>query len=368
MNFSLSEDHEMLRDSAQSFVDKEVDLAPLLIPGATVAAAGYDALWPKIAEMGWAGITIPEVYGGLGMTYVDLAMIIEQCGRTLAPSPLFGTLAGVWAIEAAGNEMQKSSLLGAVASGSCKLALAFADERGVPGSGVVAVAGQEGYRLSGSRHFVVDAASADRIVVAADLDGTSRWFVVDKAASGLTVALVPWRDITREVALVTLDGVAAELLDGTAEDTWPWIRDRMYLVLAAESAAGTHAVLDDAVAYAKERRAFGKPIGAFQSIKHDLAEIKGQSEAAATAVLYAAWALSDAPEKAPIAAAIAQAYASEAYRHATFRNIQIFGAIGFTWEMKNHLFYKRARANAELLGSPAAQREEIVRLLERQAA
>lgn len=369
MNFTLSDDHLALRASAASFLDKEVNLAPLLVPGATVEQAGYDRLWEQVVNLGWPGMVVPEAYGGLGMDMIDLIMVVGEVGRTLAAVPLFGTLAGAWAIEAGADEAQKAEWLAAVASGETKLALAIADEAGsyLPGRNEVqAVQDGAGYRLTGTRSFVVDAASADRIVVAAELDGARRWFVVD-AASVQTERLA-WRDITREVCKVTLDGAVATMLAGDAEAVWPFVRDRLYLVLAAESAAGTEAVLEDAIAYAKQRIAFGRPIGAFQAIKHQLAEIAGQAECANVGVQFAAWALSVGDDQAALAAAMAQSYASEAYRAATHRNIQVFGAIGFTWEMKNHLFYKRARCNAELLGAPTQQREEIVQMLERKAA
>ncbi|MBY8824312.1 acyl-CoA dehydrogenase family protein [Sphingomonas colocasiae] len=369
MNFTLSDDHIALRDSARGFLEKEVDLAPLLVPGATVEQAGYGPLWTKAAGLGWPGMVVPEAYGGLGMDYLDLIMVIGEAGRTLASMPLFGTLAGSWAIEAGGDETQKAELLGTVAAGEAKLALAVADANGSyePGAAEVKAARDgDGYRLTGTRAFVVDAASADRLVVAAELDGARRWFVVDAAAA--QIERLDWRDITREVCSVRLEGAAATLLAGDADAVWPFVRDRLYLVLAAESAAGIEAVLADAIGYANERVAFGRPIGAFQAIKHQLAEIAGQSECANVGVQYAAWALSAGDETAPLAAAMAQSYASEAYRAATHRNIQIFGAIGFTWEMKNHLFYKRARCNAELLGAPSRQREDVVRILERKAA
>jgi len=140
----------------------------------------------------------------------------------------------------------------------------------------------------------------------------------------------------------------------------------LYLVLAAESAAGAEQVLEDAVAYAKERIAFGRPIGSYQAIKHPLAEIAGGNECATAGVQYAAWALTENAPDARKAAAIAQSFASEQYCVATFRNIQVFGAIGFTWQMRNHLFYKRARANAELLGAPRDQREQLIRILEKE--
>jgi alkylation response protein AidB-like acyl-CoA dehydrogenase len=371
MNFTLSEEHEALRDVAQAFLSKEASLAKLLVPGATVEQAGYDTMWPKIVELGWPGVVIPEAYGGLGMTYIDLAMIIGEMGRTLAAAPLLGTLAGAWAIEKAGSEQQKTALLGAVASGDLKLALAVSDADGTiegPNADAMATPDGEKWRISGSKSFVVDAKAADRIVVMAKTDGGKKFFLVDRNASGVTVDPVEWRDITRQVCSVRFDHANAELLSASDAGTWGWVRDRLYLVLAAESAAGTQKVLADAVGYAKERIAFGRPIGAFQAVKHQLAELAGLSECSTAGVHYAAWALTENDVRASLACAMAQSYASETYRDATYRNIQVFGAIGFTWEMQNHLYYKRARANAELLGAPRRQREQIVQMLENDAA
>lgn len=371
MNFALSEDHEALRDSAASFLDKEVDLAPLLKHGATVANSGYDQMWEKLVDLGWPALTVPEAFGGLGMDYIDLIMIIGEMGRTLAPAPLLGTLAGSWAIEAAGSEEQKQEFLSAVAEGGLKLALAVASPAGDltnAGDGVQATLAQGRYVLSGNKGFVVDAASADKIVVIAQGEQGNQFFLVDAKAPGVSVEVLDWRDITRQVCSVSFDSVDATLLENSNDGSWSWIRDRLYLVLAAESSAGIGVVLADAVDYAKQRVAFGKPIGAFQAIKHQLAEIVGQRELANAAVQYAAWALSVGAPGAPKAVAMAQSYASDAYKAATHRNIQVFGAIGFTWEMKNHLYYKRARANSELLGSPRDQREQVVRILEREAA
>lgn len=371
MDFSLSEDHILLRDTAHAFLRKEADLAPLLVPGATVKDAGYERLWKQLAGLGWPGIVVPEAYGGLGMSMVDLAMVAGECGRFLAPAPFFGTLAGTLALLAAGSEAQKRRWLAPVADGSLKLALAVAGSDGrcdEDGAGMRATESRGGVMtLDGTRCFVVDAASADQFAVAAMHEGRRRFFRVERDAPGVSLEPLAWRDITREVANLRLSGTPAELLDGDAEDAWPWIRDRLTLVLAAESAGGLHAVLDDTVAYAKERVAFGRPIGAYQAIKHSLADMLAQSECASTAVLYAAWTLSECRPDAALAAAMAQSYASDAYREATHRSIQIFGAIGFTWEMKNHLYYKRARCNTELLGAPPTQRERVVRILEERA-
>jgi alkylation response protein AidB-like acyl-CoA dehydrogenase len=369
MDFSLSNDHIALRDAATAFLDKEVDLAPLLVPGSVPDQAAYDALGAKITELGWPSLIIPEAYDGLGLSYIDLAMIVGEMGRTLAPAPFFGTLAGSLAVLKAGSEEQKRRLLGGVAGGRLKLALAVADKDGSsPGSGVTATRDGASYRLTGAKWYAVDALSADQLVVAATVDGAAKFFVVDRNAAGVAIERLDWRDLTRQVCSVQLSKAAGELLAESSDQVWSWVRDRLYLVLAAESAAGAHAVLTEAVEYAKQRVAFGRPIGSFQAIKHHLAEVAGQAECATAAVHYAAWTLSENDARAPLAAAMAQSYASEAYRTATFRNIQVFGAIGFTWEMKNHLFYKRARSNAVLLGLPTQQREEVIRFLEAEAA
>src|SRR5215510_12908199 len=124
MNFALSEDHLMLRQSARTFLEKEISLARVLVPGATVEDAGYEANWRKIADMGWPGLVIDETEGGSGLSCIELAMILGEMGRSLAPSPFLGTLFGTWAIQRGGSDAQKKNLLPAVAAGSTKLALA----------------------------------------------------------------------------------------------------------------------------------------------------------------------------------------------------------------------------------------------------
>ncbi|MGE4337224.1 MAG: acyl-CoA dehydrogenase family protein [Pigmentiphaga sp.] len=265
MNFALNDDHVLLRDTAQAFLRKEVDLQSLLVPGATVEDAGYDRLWRKLVDLGWPSLVVPEAYGGLGMSMVDLALIVKECGRFLAPSPLFGTLAGSWALMAAGSETQKQTWLPAIAEGTAIFALAVANRDGsyeAPARTMLAATGADGVILDGTSGFVVDAPVADRFVVAARLEGRDRFFLVDREAPGVTVEPLAWRDPTRHVAHLHLQATPGEALEIGVEDTWPWIRDRLSLVLAAESAGGLQAVLDDTVDYAKERVAFGRPIGA----------------------------------------------------------------------------------------------------------
>ncbi len=377
MNFALDDDHRVLSESARAFLDAEISLKALLKPGATVADAGYAANWAKIAPMGWTGLLIGEDFGGSGLTCVDLVMVVEELGRTLAPSPFLGTLLGTLAVIRGGDGAQHARLLPAIAGGSMTLALAVAEAGGGEAGpdrtlATPALATPRGpdWRLTGAKAFVIDAAAADRLVVAARdaVTGRRRLFLVDPDQAGVTVTIEPWRDITRQVCTVTLNDAHGEPLGEDGEAVWAWVRDRARLALAAENAAGLRKVLDVTADYARQRVAFGRPIGGYQAIKHSLADMLGQAECARTAVLYAAWALSCDDPRATLAAAMAKAFSSDAYVAATQRSLQIFGAIGFTWEMENHLYLKRARANAEMFGASRVLRHEVIGLARAEAA
>jgi alkylation response protein AidB-like acyl-CoA dehydrogenase len=374
MDFALSEDNLVLQQSARTFLEKEISLARVLVPGATVADADYAGNWTKIAAMGWQGLVIEEAFGGLGLSCIDLAMILGEMGRTLAPSPFLGTLFGAWALQKGGTQEQKERILPQVADGAAKLALAVAESNGTTDSpGREAVARKQAgthHLITGVRSFVIDAAVADWLVVAAvdEASGRRAFFLVDAKQEAVQADLLPWRDVTRQVCDVRFKNAVAEPLAVDDATLWPWLRDRILFALAAENAAGVQRVLEMTVDYAKERTAFGRPIGANQAIKHALADMLGLAECSTTAMLYAAWALSEDDGRASLAAAMAKAYSSDAYVSATHRSVQIFGAIGFTWEMKNHLYFKRARANAELFGNARAHRSRVMDMVEKKAA
>jgi len=361
MNFALSEDHLVLRQSARTFLEKETSLQGVLVPGATVEDASYDANWEKIVAMGWPALIISEEHGGLGLSCIDLAMILGEMGRCLAPSPFLGTLLGTWAIARAGSAEQKGRLLPRIAAGELKLALAIADSTGAT-DGPSRECAARGDRLTGVKSLAIDAAAADLLVCAAQdaATGGRAFFLLDARQPGVQIDLLPWRDVTRQVADVRLQDAVGERLAMDDAQLWPWLRDRVLLALAVENAAGAQRVMEMTVEYAKERMAFGRPIGAYQAIKHSLADMLGQVECCNVSALHAAWALSEDAPESPKAAAIAKAYTSDAYCAITQRSIQIFGAIGFTWEMANHLYFKRARANAELFGNSRTQRGRLM--------
>lgn len=352
MNFALSDDHILLRDAATNFLSHETDLTALLIPGATVDAAGYPENWQKIVEMGWPSLIVPDIYGGAGLGCIDLAVIVMELGRSLFASPFAGHTFGTRALLAAGTTAQQERWLPEAAAGVAQLAL-------IPpldGNKVTA----DRHVLGGAHEFVLDGKDAKCLIVAAADEEGWGFYLVDTAQPGVSIELQPWRDITRQICRVSFDNVTAEPMGYRVAEVWQGILDFVACYQAAENVGGMRQVLEDSVNYANERVAFGRPIGAYQAIKHPLAEMLGDVESANAAVLFAAWALQSGDDRASSAASMAKSFSSDAYTNATHRNIQIFGAIGFTWEMKNHLYYKRARGNSELFGNPRMHRDHVV--------
>lgn len=354
MNFALDDNHILLRDSAVTFVDNETHLEPLLVPGAGVESVDYLQNWDRIRELGWQGLIVPEALGGAGLDCIELSLIVTELGRTLMPAPFAGHTFGTWAVLAAASSEQKAEWLPEAAADSLTLGLI------PPIDGNRITASDDA--LSGVHELVIDAAAADKLIVAAKESGQWHFYAVDSRAAGIEITVQPWRDVTRQVCRVEFSDVAAAALPGDFETSWRWVHDRISLLLSAENVGGMRHVLDKAVEYARERVAFGRPIGANQAIKHPLADMLGRLESSSTAVLFAAWALATSDAVGSLAASMAKAYSSDAYVSATHRNIQIFGAIGFTWEMSNHLYHKRARCNAALFGNVRRHRDQVVNL------
>jgi alkylation response protein AidB-like acyl-CoA dehydrogenase len=217
-----------------------------------------------------------------------------------------------------------------------------------------------GFTLNGEKLFVLDAARADIIIVGAKGD---RRFIVERDAPGVTVRPTPTIDGTRKQYAVKLDGVkvgadAAFGGDGAMEDA----RIRAYIALAAELTGVAQRAMEMAVQYAKERKQFNRPIGAYQAVSHRCAQMLLETEGARSASYYAAWAADNEPETAPLAASMAKAYASDAGTRVTGASLQVHGGIGFTWEHDLHFFLKRAQAGAAMFGDARWHRERVAQL------
>ena len=367
---SFTDDQELLRKSAREFLAESSpqSLVAAVADGKDEEAA--DALWSKMAELGWMGLGIPEAYGGLGLGLTEVCILAEEMGRALAPAPWFSTvaLAGE-CIAVAGNEPDKSRWLPEIAAGRLRSTLALIEEGGrMAPEGIAATAepSGDGFVLSGTKALVPDAESCDLFIVAAQLRGEPGLFAIPRDL--LEPVGGPSLDPVRPVSTIQLDGVrvGGDALLGGKPCGWPVVEralDRAASVLAAEMCGGSQEMLDRSVEFAKVRHQFGRPIGSFQGVSHRCADMLLQIEGARSLTYYAAWCCDNDVDQAPLAASAAKAAAADTYRSCTAQAIQVHGGIGFTWEAGLHHWYRRAFSSAALLGDVVFHRERVAKLL-----
>ena len=356
MNFGLNESQIFLRDSAREFFAGEC--APTAVRRAMETETAHDAaIWSQIVTQGYTGVIFDEDHGGIGLGIIELVLVMEEAGRALLPGPLFSTVALAGAvIDECGSPEQRHQLLTPICRGEICATLALLESGGSWDPAAVKMTATNG-RLSGEKLFVPDAAVATVILVVAR-DGV---YVVEAKSPGVTLQPMSGMDLTRKLYAVTLQDVTAEKLpnpDGLTRGL-----HIAATALAAELVGGMQRTLDLTVDYAKTRKQFGKPIGQFQSVQHQCADMYLETESARSAVYYAAWALQERAPDAAIAAAIAKIYASDASRTVGNRGIQVHGGMGFTWENDLHLYYRRAKASETMLGDATFHREQLARLV-----
>jgi alkylation response protein AidB-like acyl-CoA dehydrogenase len=377
MDFGFSEEQEMLRSSARDFLAKEAPMT--YVRKMMEDDRGYtDDLWRKMAALGWMGLVLPEEFGGSGLDFVDMVVVLEEMGRAVLPGPFFSTviLAGI-AIAEGGSAKQKAAYLPKIGDGSLKATLAQLEPSArwdADGIELTAKSEGGGYTLDGTKLFVPDANVADLFVVAGRAPGSKgaegvSLFLVDAKTAGVSVTMLKTMDQTRKLGEVTFKGVkvGSDALLGTAGGGWKLLErvaDRGKVGLAAEMCGGAQRVLEMSVEYAKVREQFGKPIGSFQAIQHKCANMLVEVESSKSITYYAAWAVANDVAEAPLAAAMAKAYTSDAYRHTAGEGIQIHGGIGFTWEHDMHIFFKRAKSSEVTFGDATWNREVVARLIE----
>ncbi|MBI3303607.1 MAG: acyl-CoA/acyl-ACP dehydrogenase [Deltaproteobacteria bacterium] len=367
MDFGFSEEQELLRKSAADFLSKECPMT--YVRQMMEDERGYsEELWQKMAELGWMGLIYPEELGGAGLSTVDLVVVLEEMGRVVLPGPFFSTVAlGGLAILEAGNSEQKKKLLPDVTAGKTKVTLALLEENArwdAKGVKLSARKSGKGYRLNGVKLFVPDAHVADTLVCAARTSDGITLFLVDRQQAGVSTTLLKTMDQTRKLCEVRLDKVqvGGDAILGTPGKGWDALArviDRSKVALCAEMCGGARKVLDMSVEYAKVREQFGRPIGSFQAIQHKCANMLVQVESAKSATYYAAWAVANDARDAPLAAAMAKAYCSDAYRQVSAEGIQVHGGIGFTWEHDMHIYFKRAKGSEVTFGDATWNRELV---------
>jgi alkylation response protein AidB-like acyl-CoA dehydrogenase len=317
--------------------------------------------WDEMAELGWTGLALPEEWGGQGLGIVELAVLFEEMGYALAPSPLFSnTIAGL-ALALCGSDDQRERFLRPLASGEMRGTPALWDAGSPATVGGFEMEGRpdgNGIVLDGEKVLVMDAAAADFLVVAT-ADG--RRHLVERGAAGVTVTPATSIDLTRRLYAVRFDGVevaAEDTMPAEAADYFP-VFFRLCVALAAESTGIAQRTMEMAVEYAKDRQQFGRPIGSYQAVSHRCAQMLLETENSRSAVYGAAWAADAEPESLPLAASMAKAYASDAGWRVPDASIQVHGGIGFTWEHDLHFFLKRGKANATMFGDSKWHRDRV---------
>ncbi|MGR3321018.1 MAG: acyl-CoA dehydrogenase family protein [Pseudooceanicola sp.] len=370
MNFEFSDEALEIRDQARRFLDAQ-DCLPMVRAALDGDGIGNADLWKGIVELGWLGAAIPEEYGGFGMGYEPLCVIAEELGRSLAPVPFAPTAyLAAEALMLAGSEEQKKTWLPRLASGEAKGTFALAEGPGPVAPEGVRATFADG-RLTGTKWPVPDGGESDVAVVAArDADGRIVQVLADLSGPGVTRTDLDTYDPSRPQARLDFDGAAAEVLQSN-EDPWETVLsllDRAAILTAFEEVGGAQACLDMATAYAKERVAFGRPIGANQAIKHKLADIFVATELARSNAYMGVLALTSGDRDLALVAATARVSSIQAYVMASSENIQTHGGIGFTWDADPQLYYRRAAALAVALGPLGFWKERLVSALERRPA
>jgi alkylation response protein AidB-like acyl-CoA dehydrogenase len=363
MDFSFTAEHEELRQTVRRFLEREFPEAR--VRALMETASGHDErVWKRMAEeLALPGLVVPERYGGAGLGPVELAIVMEEMGRVLFCGPYLSTaVLSVYALLHAATEEGRAGLLRAIASGEtiCATALGGADDHACR-----AALDAGGWRLEGSADFVIDGDVADVLLVVARTPDGRGVFRVEGDAPGVRRTALPALDLTRKLSRLDFSGAAAAMISaGDASLALDRVLALTIGALCAEQVGGAQRCLETATEYAKSRLQFGRPIGSYQAIKHKCADMLVEVEFARSSAYHAAFrAAEDDRGEATAAAHMAKAYCSEAYFHAAAENIQIHGGMGFTWEHSAHLYFKRAKASAVLLGDPIYHRQELAKTI-----
>ena len=366
MQPDLTDDQTLFRDTAVSFIEAELPVA-----GTRELhndPVGYDRSWlRKSAELGWLAMMVPEADGGgsvSGAALLDAAIIAEQMGRFLQPGPFIPLNVAAAAIAAEGSAAQREALLPAMVAGEQVLTWAFADARGNwdAGAGLQARRDGDDLVLSGTRGCVQDAIGADALLVAASLDGVPVQLLVPTRAPGVAIRPLRALDLSRRFADVQFDAVRVRPDDvlgaGGAAPLEAQLLNAIVLT-CADTIGAIEALFTMTVAHAKQRIAFGRPIGSFQAIKHILADQALSLEACQAAAAAAATAVQAAAPDAAEVASMAAAYIGDVACDIAQECLQVHGGTGYAWEHDLHLFLRRVRSNSLLFGEPSWHRERV---------
>ncbi len=353
MQFGLSESQQILKSNARKFFAAECPISEVRRIMETDTAHDKK-LWRSMAGQGFLGVVFPEDAGGMGLGFVELAALVEEMGRALVPGAFLSNLFAGAVLQAA----DATKHLAAISNGEKTATVALLESSANWDPKAVQMP-----TLAGEKLFVPDAESADLIVVAARDGNKLALYLVESHA--VTKTLMPAMDLTRRLYKVKFDHPAAELLveGDAARKALDHALNVVTVALCAEMTGGMQRMLDIAVEYAKTRKQFGKPIGQYQAVQHQCADMLLYTESARSAAYYAAYTMTEGSPEAPTAVSVAKAYASDACRETANRAVQVQGGMGFTWENDTHLYYRRAKASEIAFGDATYHRERIARLV-----
>lgn len=355
MEFALTDDQKALQESLRSFLASAAPLDKIRLAADGNADVRRE-LAAGLAELGVPLTLIPEAHGGLGLGVLDAALVQEMLGYFVAPAPFTaGAGMAVTALVAGGSAAQQAEWLPRIAAGEARFAVAVSERSGArEGAGLVA----EGGALRGKALFALETDDATHLL-AADTGGGLHLVALD--AAGVTVNALPTIDRTRSTAEVLLADAPATALGGGAA-ALARVVEVGRVLLAADTLGAAQRMLDDSVAYAKERRQFNRPIGSFQAVKHMCAEMAAEIEPARALVWHAAHALDAIPAEGPLLAHLAKAHLAEIGTFVARTATEVHGGMGFTDLLGLHFWFKRIGLNRQLLGGPERVREDAARL------
>ncbi len=373
MELEFSDDQAALQESVRAVLERECPIA--LVRRVVEEHVRAEELWSRMVELDWPALAVPEEDGGLGLGFVELAVVCEQLGAVLCPAPFLATATQfVPAVLAAGSREQRHRFLGAVAGDGIAATLAVAEAGGDYGPDAITTTATkrgEDFVLDGEKRFVFDGDVAAEMVVAARLPGTT-------GDDGISLFVVPGEridaepmvglDASRSYATVVLDSVRVDpdRVLGEPGGAGPALRavvGEATVALATEMVGTCQAIFDIVLAYVSEREQFGVKVGSFQAIKHKLANMYVSVESARATAYFAAAAIAESDDRRDAAIAMAKASAGDCQKLVTTEGIQCLGGIGYTWEHDMHLYVKRAKAGAALFGTGAEHLERLSHLL-----
>lgn len=368
-DFGFTEDHALLRQEARRFLNERLPMAELR--KLADAGTGFDrALWKELAQLGWAGLVLPESVGGAGLGWLHLEILMEEMGRRLVPGPFLGSLLAGIAIDEGASEAQRARLLPGIASGDVVATLALTEPNGgFETASVTATAEpvEGGFVLRGQKTHVVCGADAGLVVAPfREPSGAVALFAVELPVSGVSIESETSVDPTRPTARVAFDGVRvanAARLEGDGDAAWHAMLVRGFAALAAESVGGAETVLLTTRDYAIARKQFDRQIGFFQAVKFPIVDMMCGVELSRSLAVGAAAALDAGTPGAETLARMAKAQVSDVFATAVRKGVQLHGGYGFTWDCDVHFYFRRAMWNRAMLGDAIHHRRVLAETL-----